>query len=295
MVAQGRLDLLGAGDQDHSVIAQQIERSPEGVEGEQLGQVGALRLLVVERDLAELAVLHRELGRRRELQPLGVTQRTLGEGGEPANRFDLVAEQLDAGGALLGRREDVQDVAPHRKLAAVLHLVHALVPGLHQELADNAEVHLLALYEGESGRAQRRVGHRLGQRDGTGHHHGRARTIEGIGGERVERRDPQTHEMRRWCEMGFIARAARRVEAHPPRRQIRGELSRQVARRDVVGRDNQCRSALQTVVGVEQRGDRVRADGRRHQRVGSYGPGLRALPRSRRQSAEALVVVGDLE
>ena len=74
-------------------------------------------------------MLERELGGRRELEALGVAQRALREGREPADRLDLVAEQLDPRGALLGRREDVEDPAADRELPALVHLVGALVTG----------------------------------------------------------------------------------------------------------------------------------------------------------------------
>ena len=113
-------------------------------------------------------MLERELGRRVELDPLGLAERALGEGREPAHRLDLVAEQLEPHGALLGRREDVEDAAADRELAALLDLVDALVAGLDQQLGDVAEVDLLAAVEDEAGRAQRGVGNRLGERDGAG-------------------------------------------------------------------------------------------------------------------------------
>ena len=80
-------------------------------------------------DLGQLAVLLGELGRRRDLDHLGVAERALREGREPPQRLDLVAEQVDADGAVLGRREQVEEPAADRELAAVLDLVDALVAG----------------------------------------------------------------------------------------------------------------------------------------------------------------------
>ena len=113
-------------------------------------------------------MLERELRRRGELDPLGLAQRALGEGREPADRLDLVAEQLQAGRPLLGRREDVEDAAADRELAALLDLVDALVAGLDEQLGDVVEVDLLAAVEREARRAQRGVGNRLGERDRAG-------------------------------------------------------------------------------------------------------------------------------
>ena len=71
---------------------------------------------------------------RGELELLGLAERALGEGREPADRLDLVAEQLQPGGALLGCGEDVEDVAADRELPALFHLVDSLVAGLGEEL-----------------------------------------------------------------------------------------------------------------------------------------------------------------
>ena len=65
-------------------------------------------------------------------------------------------------------REDVEDPAADRELAALVDLVDALVAGLDQQLGDVAEVDLLAAVEDEAVRAQRGVGHRLGERDRAG-------------------------------------------------------------------------------------------------------------------------------
>ena len=109
-------------------------------------------------------MLQRQLGRRVELDPLRLAERALGEGREPADRLDLVAEQLEPRRAVLGRPEDVEDVAADRELAAVLDLLDPLVARLDQQLGDVAEVDLLALVQDEPGRAQRGVGDGLGER-----------------------------------------------------------------------------------------------------------------------------------
>jgi hypothetical protein len=67
-----------------------------------------------------------------------------GEGGEPAERFDLDVEEVDADGAVLGRRVDVEQAAADRELAAVLDLVDALVAGGDEVAADLVEVEELA-------------------------------------------------------------------------------------------------------------------------------------------------------
>ena len=60
---------------------------------------------------------------------VGLAEAALRERGEPAQRLDLDVEQVDADGALLGRRVDVEQAAADRELAAVLDLVDALVAG----------------------------------------------------------------------------------------------------------------------------------------------------------------------
>ena len=79
------------------------------------------------RQLGQLAMLGVELGGRGQLDPLGIAERTLGEGREPAHRLDLVAEQLDPHRPLLGGGEDVEDAAADRELAPFGDLVDALI------------------------------------------------------------------------------------------------------------------------------------------------------------------------
>src|SRR5436190_209952 len=131
---------------------------------------------------------HRRARRRprpaeRERSP---AQRALREGRKPADRLDLVPEQLEARGAVLRRAVDVEDVAADRELAAVLDLVDALVAGLDQQLGDVAQVDLLALVEAEARRAQRGVRDRLGERDGGRHDDRRLGPGTAVSGEGVE-------------------------------------------------------------------------------------------------------------
>ena len=83
-------------------------------------------------------------------------------------------------GPVLGGAEDVEDPAPDRELPALLNLLDALVAGLDQELGDVAEVDLRRRVSSvEARRAQRRVGHRLGERHGAGDDHGGSRSEVG--------------------------------------------------------------------------------------------------------------------
>ena len=77
---------------------------------------------------------------------------------EPAQRVDLDVEQVDADGALLGRRVDVEQPAADRELAALLDLVDALVAGGHEVVGGLVEVEQVALAQREAVRAQLGVG-----------------------------------------------------------------------------------------------------------------------------------------
>ncbi len=89
-------------------------------------------------DLGQLAVLDRELGRGRDLDLLDLAQRALRERREPAQRLDLDVEHVDPHGALLGRREHVEQPAAQRELAALLDLVDALVAGATSSAAHSS-------------------------------------------------------------------------------------------------------------------------------------------------------------
>ena len=152
-------------------------------------------------DLGQLAVLGRELGRGRDLDALGLPQAALGEGREPAQRLDLDVEHVDADGALLRRRVDVEQAAADRELAAVLDLVDALVAGGDELLRGLVEIEQLADAEHEAVRAQLRVRHLLRQR-GRGDDDDRLLGAVGRVGERVERGHAQADEVRRRASGG---------------------------------------------------------------------------------------------
>jgi hypothetical protein len=124
---------------------------------QQLGQVGELLALLGgrhRRHLGQLAVLDVQLRRRRQLDPLGLAEGALGEGGEPAHRLDLVAEQLDPHGALLGCRVDVEDAAADRELAAVLDLLDPFVAGGDEVVGNGPELDLLTARDDRAGRSE---------------------------------------------------------------------------------------------------------------------------------------------
>ena len=207
-------------------------------------------------------MLGRELGGRRDLDLVGVPERALRERREPAQRLDLDVEQVDAHGAVLGRRVDVEQPAADGELTAVVDLVDALVAG-GDELGDAlVEVEQLADAQPERVRAQRRVGHLLAQRDG-GHDDDRRVVARGARfrlQQRVERRDAQADEVRRRREMRLVGDAAAGVEAHRPRVQPGAQVGREVARLAVVAGDDQRRPHA---LLVGQRGQHVGPQRRR--------------------------------
>ena len=70
---------------------------------------------------------------------LDVVQRSLRERRERAQRLDLVAEELDTQRVAAGRREDVDEAAANRELAALLGAIDALVAGKREPLGEGVE------------------------------------------------------------------------------------------------------------------------------------------------------------
>ena len=231
-------------------------------------------------------MLHVELGGGRELDGLGLPERALGEGREPAHRLDVVPEQLDPGGALLGRPEDIEQAAANRELPALLHLVGALVAARDQARGQRVQVHLVVATQPKPRGAQRGVGDRLGERDGARDDRGRALGA----GQRVERGDPQADQMSGRGDVRLVAGAARRVVAHGARREEGSQLPRQVARRAVVRGDYQRRAPGEAVLGRHQRREQERLD-----RGGHVGLDRASGAHGRRERPEAVVLGGDIE
>ena len=84
VVGERRRDVLLAGDHDRRVRRRQLQERMEVLDRQQLGDVGALGLVLQRRDLGQLAVLLVELGGRGDLHRLGVAERALREGREPS-------------------------------------------------------------------------------------------------------------------------------------------------------------------------------------------------------------------
>ncbi len=228
-------------------------------------------------DLGQLAVLGAELGGRRDLHALGLLERALGEGGEPGQALDLDVEQLAADRALLGGRVDVEDVAADGELAALLDLVDALVAAGHE---------LRRAVSSRSSSPPFSISKPCGRRAGSGTFSASAAAAAtstagcSWSEQRVERGDAQADQVRRRGEVRLVAHAARRVEAHRPRRQEGPQVGGEVAGGAVVAGDHQRRAVG---LGVEQRGEQVGAQARGHEgalrllarRVGERGDARR--------------------
>jgi hypothetical protein len=96
--------------------------------GDLVGELEELRVLAAELGgpLPDL-VGEQQLAAGRGPEPLHLVEGALVGDGEGADLLDVVAPELHPQGVLLGRREDVDDAAAHRELAALLHEVDARV------------------------------------------------------------------------------------------------------------------------------------------------------------------------
>jgi hypothetical protein len=124
-------DLLHAVDEDGAEGFHPVGRDPVGDAQQQVSHAGQLL------GAGAGALAHgggqEDLAAGRGVEP--VRHRLEGAlvgDGEPAHVVDLVAEEVDAHGVRLGGREDVEDPAAHRELAALLDHVHAHVGGVDE-------------------------------------------------------------------------------------------------------------------------------------------------------------------
>ena len=258
-VGERGLDVVVGGDHHGGVVRRQLEEGAEAVDGQQLGHVRPVLGLLQRGDLRQLPVLGRQLGGGRDLDRLGVAQGALGEGGEPAQRLDLVAEQVDAHGAVLGRRVEIDETPANGELPAVLDLLDAFVAGRDEVGRELVEVDQVALGDPHATGAQLGVGHLLAQRDGADHDD--RGLVAGRMDERVQRGDAQAHEVRRRRQVRLVGHAAARVEAHRAGAQPRPQVGRQVARAAVVAGHDQCRPR-RVGLGFDERRGQVGAQRR---------------------------------
>ena len=87
----------------------------------------------------------------------------------------LVAKEVDAHGLFGGGREDVDDAATHRELAASLHQVDAVVGGVHQRFQQVGEIAFLAGLDSDGPHRCQVFDLRLEQGPHRSHHHSRRR------------------------------------------------------------------------------------------------------------------------
>ena len=254
VVRQCRRHLLLAGDQHGRVRRRQRQERVELVDRQELGDVGPVGLILERGDLSQLAVLLRQLRRGGHLDHVGIAEGALRERREPAQRLDLIAEQIDPHCPVLRRREHIEQAAADRELAAVLDLLDPLVSRGDEIERRLVEVEQLAHPQREAAGTQRGIGDLFRQRH-RAHDHDRRRALGRLQ-QRVERGDSQPDQMRRRGQMGFVGDAAARVVADRPRLEPRSERAGQVARRPVIAGDHDRRALWRA---VDQRRDQVRA------------------------------------
>ena len=108
--------------------------------GDLVGQLDQLRVRLAERGgPAAYLVGEQQLAARRRPQPLDLVEGALVGDREAADLLDVVAPELHAQRVLLGRREDVDDAAADRELAALLDQVDPGVRRVGQPAYDVVE------------------------------------------------------------------------------------------------------------------------------------------------------------
>ena len=155
-------------DDDQRVVGEEVQHGVEAGGQQRSERLGARRDVAAQQrveELVDVAVRHLlrggeladrrgvvdhqaavgdELaGRRGDRVPDGLLG-ALARRVELADRLDLVAEELDANGAVGLRGMDVEDAAAHRELAGLLHDRHARVAGGHQRLDEDVAIEGLA-------------------------------------------------------------------------------------------------------------------------------------------------------
>ncbi len=170
--------------------------------GRQVDEVARDRHVLLVRPLLDVGGRAARLARRLQVAALELGERALREHREARDALDLVAEQLDAHGLGSRGREDVEDVAAHRELAAIADALDARVAG-RDERRDGVVAHELSpALDVQRGRPARGRRDALDQR-------GRRDRDQPTGPEQPEPACALAHEMRR----GLEARAVRRRRA----------------------------------------------------------------------------------
>ncbi len=194
-----------------------------------------------------------DLGGRGHEALLDLGDGALREHREAAQRLDRVAPELDAHG-VAGRRVDVDDAAPYGELAALAHLLGALVT----QAGDRGE-HLVvgrlgALDQSERRRLQGERDEALEGRDGVGDDHA------AVALERGERPLALTEHMRRRRHVGAVEHAARRQRLDVAL-EVGGKLGGQARRLLGVGHDHEPAGGFDRADEAGQHVGRVEARG----------------------------------
>ena len=124
---QQRLEVFDTVEVDRILQVGQDAAAPVGPDVQVVAALFQAR-----RDIGQHLVRQQDLPRGEQDQFLHRLQRTLGERVEGADGLDRIAEKLDPDRRGQVGGEDVQDAAPHRKGAAILHQGHIGVAHLDQ-------------------------------------------------------------------------------------------------------------------------------------------------------------------
>ncbi len=221
---------------------------------------GPRRLVLVgERELDEIGT---SLRRRVEGRLGDGVERPLGEGRERADGLDLVAEELDAERLASGGREDVDEPAAHRELAAAVDPLHPLVAGEGERRGEPVDTRLEPGAQLDRLRPRRRGREPLGERP-------RRRADEPAAGEHVQRPRTLADQVRRGLESRLPGDATARQQPDRVLAEEPGGGLGRVARVRVLGEEADERP-LEPLVerGEEHRQRGLRDAGARRQRLG---------------------------
>lgn len=241
---------LRVADDGHRALRQYVEQQLHLVDQDRRQRLHALDRDAL-RDLAEqLAQLRVRLGQgggppphlvgeqqlaagRRPQPVLGDFQRALVRDLEVPDLLDVVAPELDPERVLLGRREDVQDAAPDRELAALLDQFDPGVRGRRQAFHDLVQIRRLPAAQRHRLQVPQpldlRLEHRADRRD---HHADRARRRVVVPGVRqaAQHGEPAAHRVAAGREALVRQRLPGRVLRHLVGGQQRAQRRRQVLR-----------------------------------------------------------------
>ena len=173
--------------------------------GRQLDEVARNGHVLLVRPLLDVRGRAPRLARGLQIAALELGERALGEHREARDALDLVAEQLDAHGLGARRREDVEDVAAHRQLAAVADALDARVAGARRAPPPPRRAPAPAALDVQRGRAALGRRHALDERGGRD-------GDESAGREQAEPACALADEVRRRLEPRAVGDAARRDE-----------------------------------------------------------------------------------